>query len=554
VGWSSAASLKVGQRDYPVVILPAQVETLNRRTRSLLNDLAMAGGQVISISSLPERTDGQVDPGAYAEKTVQRRWKTVGEAELVGTLRDWAATGDVVIERAAGDQGILFHHRRELEEGQFLFLVNTSKEHPSRGALRSRFGGVERWDPFTGEVEGYPHRATVQGVAADYVLPPSGSLLLHLTKEPRRVLEKESRENRAPVVSLVECQTGPVARRVGPNVLPLDYVDVTVKGETTRDQYFYAANRRVWQAHGRDRNPWDSAVQFKDELISQTFPAGSGFEIAYRFVIDGPVPPDLAIAVERPDLYAVDCNGVPLKCRVASRTRVDGSKAAGVSGAGGETVEFEDWWLDRCFGRMSLAGAARTGENVVTLKAAPFTMWHEIEPAYVLGSFGLKASERGWVLGPETPLRVAGVEGDGAGGTRVGWNGQGLPFHAEGVAYRQTFQVTDRGGRYLVALPDWYGSVAKVEVNGRAAGWVTAPPWECDVTDRIRNGENTIDVTVIGTLKNTLGPHHGNHALGSAWPGMFQNGPNPGPPAGDRYATVAYGLFRPFELKRSVSP
>jgi len=57
---------------------------------------------------------------------------------------------------------------------------------------------------------------------------------------------------------------------------------------------------------------------------------------------------------------------------------------------------------------------------------------------------------------------------------------------------------------------------------------------------------------VIGTLKNTLGPHHGHPALGAAWPSAFQKGPENGPPPGAEYSTVGYGLFRPFVLKHSA--
>lgn len=63
---------------------------------------------------------------------------------------------------------------------------------------------------------------------------------------------------------------------------------------------------------------------------------------------------------------------------------------------------------------------------------------------------------------------------------------------------------------------------------------------------------NEIEVVVIGTLKNTLGPHHGKPGLGRAWPGMFQRGPNPGPPPGADYATVGYGLFEPLVLKQAT--
>jgi len=80
-----------------------------------------------------------------------------------------------------------------------------------------------------------------------------------------------------------------------------------------------------------------------------------------------------------------------------------------------------------------------------------------------------------------------------------------------------------------------------------------APPWECDVTKWIKGGENKVKVTVIGTLKNTLGPHHGNPVLGADWPKRFQTGPNPGPPAGTNYSTVAYGCFQPFVLKQTTS-
>jgi hypothetical protein len=102
-------------------------------------------------------------------------------------------------------------------------------------------------------------------------------------------------------------------------------------------------------------------------------------------------------------------------------------------------------------------------------------------------------------------------------------------------------------------LPDWRGSVAKVLVNGKVAGYIDAPPWELEVTRWLKPRANQVEVIVIGTLKNTLGPHHGQPALGAAWPSAFQVGPNPGPPAGTNYSTVAYGLFAPFVLKQTTT-
>ena len=101
-------------------------------------------------------------------------------------------------------------------------------------------------------------------------------------------------------------------------------------------------------------------------------------------------------------------------------------------------------------------------------------------------------------------------------------------------------------------LDKWYGSVAEIIVNGKTGGYIAYKPWQCDVTDLIRPGENTVGVVVIGMLKNTLGPHHAGTGLGSAWPGMFQQGPETGPPPGKDYHTIDYGLFEPFLLKQII--
>jgi hypothetical protein len=181
---------------------------------------------------------------------------------------------------------------------------------------------------------------------------------------------------------VIEPTGPPTIRRVEPNVLTLDYVDVTVGDQTLRNAYFYAANRLVFQKHGLPGNPWDSSVQFRDELITKTFPADSGFSATYRFTIERRVPKPLTIVIERPDLYTITCNGKP------------------VSGAAGE------WWLDRCFGRVEITQAAKVGENEVTITASPMTMFHELEPAYLLGDFSLKPAERGFVVEPAAPLEL----------------------------------------------------------------------------------------------------------------------------------------------------
>jgi hypothetical protein len=314
-------------------------------------------------------------------------------------------------------------------------------------------------------------------------------------------------------------------RRLEPNVLTLDYVDVTAGGETKKGLHFFQAAQFVFEKNGLKGNPWESAVQFKDELISRKFPPASGFSAVYHFTIEQQVPDPLQIVIERPDLYKITCNGAPVAAKKGA------------------------WWLDKSFGRIDISTAAKVGANHVKIEASPFTMLHELESAYLLGNFSLKPGASGFVIVPPQPLRL-GQDGSGAG-----WNEQGLPFYSTGVAYSETFEVPKPDGRYVVSLSKWFGSVAKVVVNGQDAGTIGYRPWECDVTESIKPGPNQIEVVVIGTLRNALGPHHIGPVSGKAWPPMFRQAPATGPPAGKDYSTLRYGLFEPFVLnKRGASP
>lgn len=493
-------SLRVGNRAYRTLVLPPLTENLNTRTAELIEAFLDAGGTVFSCDQPPSRIDGQASD-RLAKTAAKPGWKTIAPGELAKALEP-LRTEQTIVRRAADDKGNLFHQSRTGAFGELLLLVNTSIETESKGVIETRAPAAERWDLETGAISPYPVE-TGEKTKIAFTLPPCGSLLLRLgpsSKAPAAPAPKQ--------VATLPASGPAEVRRIEPNVLVLDYVDLTTGGQTTKEQYYYAAAQKAFSANGMERNPWDSAVQFRDELVQKKFPPGSGFEVAYRFTIASRVPEVLELVIERPDLYTITCNHKPVQAAPNS------------------------WWLDRSFGRINLSGVATTGENVVLLKAAPMTIFHEIERAYVLGSFRLRPAEKGFVIVPDEPLEIK----------PEGWNQQGHPFYAAGVSYSQPFQVTKLGGRFEVALPSWYGSVARVMVNGKEAGHIYHQPYACDVTAHVREGANRIEVQVVGTLKNLLGPHHGSQPLGTAWPAMFRNGPAQ-PPPGNAYGTVAYGLM-----------
>ncbi|MDY3250961.1 MAG: hypothetical protein SOX32_11515 [Candidatus Choladocola sp.] len=51
-------------------------------------------------------------------------------------------------------------------------------------------------------------------------------------------------------------------------------------------------------------------------------------------------------------------------------------------------------------------------------------------------------------------------------------------------------------------------TIARVYVNGNLAGIVPWEPYTVDITELIRDGENTITMELVTTRHNLFGPHH----------------------------------------------
>jgi len=105
------------------------------------------------LRAAPGRIDGAAsDRGAALARLAG--WKAVDAAEVPASLLSQARAG-FAVTRAPGDRGLLFHHRRRLDDGELLFLVNTSAEFHSAGTIETSARGVEEWDPATGAIR--PH-------------------------------------------------------------------------------------------------------------------------------------------------------------------------------------------------------------------------------------------------------------------------------------------------------------------------------------------------------------------------------------------------------------
>ena len=159
----------------------------------------------------------------------------------------------------------------------------------------------------------------------------------------------------------------------------------------------------------------------------------------------------------------------------------------------------------------------------------------EIEPVYILGDFSVKPAGKGWFVAPPVKVYSTGS-----------WLKQGLPFYSWGMSYSRNFLIHQPEGKWKVALGNWNGTVAGVTVNGQKATVIAFPPYESDITPLIHDGANNIEVTVIGSLRNLLGPHHNNPPEGFVSPWTWRNVKSY--PPGSEYSLIDYGLYDNFYL------
>jgi len=505
-------TLVVGECRYDLVVLPPGIENLNKPTLSLIRDYLARGGQVLSLVDPPKFVDGQKsDQVEKLASQYKSDWHS-GSVSAILEKINALCPPDFVFIQPEKFGGLLFHHRRKLKDAEFIFLANSSVQETTNGKFTTGPRYVESWDLFTGSVSAYPAEEKDGRLEVSFSLPPGGSLLLCL-RQGRPNKREEPRYS----VTELKPEPGEKISPLAPNVLILDYCDLSLNGRVEKDMYFYEAQHKIFSHHGLPRNPWDSAVQFKTNIIDQDkFPDDSGFEATFWFTCaTGLNFSSLRLVVEQPDLFRVLVNGKPVE-------QLDG-----------------EWWLDQAFGTFNIGDVVTTGKNRITLKVSPFSIYAELEPVYLLGDFKLESKDRGFKLMPSRQLEVGP------------WDKQGLPFYSNGVNYQKTITIqtlNPQKERFLVKLGDWKGSMVEVRVRKNMAGFIAFPPFELDITDFLAPGKNPIEVIIYGTLKNTLGPHHNDPPLGRAWPRAFQRGAEGGYPPGSEYSVVSYGLLEDFKI------
>lgn len=494
----------IGKASYSTVVLPPLMETLNAPTLALLRQFAEQGGRIISFST-PTRVDGAENSELAA---LMAHAAVVKVPELTtAAIEQHFGNEEISFDFKGGN---LYHQRRIFADGHLVFLVNSSMDEAVTGTISLKGNTLLEMDAMSGKIYTYPSTENEDNLTASFRIEPAGSLLLYAASGNKGGYEAKPLPAGSSAVAASGQTT--VTRRQD-NALTVDFCDLTVGGQTYKNQYFSNAADQAFKAHGfANGNPWNTSVQYKRNTLDRdTFRTG-GFATSYQFTINDAFDySGMKLVTERPELFTVKLNGTPLKA---------------IPG---------EWWLDKSFGVYAIGDKVKQGINTVELSISPMSIFAEIEAIYITGNFSVIPAKSGWNIAAPVETLALGS-----------WKEQKQPFYSRDMQYSKTYPIDDLAGTYSVALGKWNGTVAEVYVNGEKAGIIAYDPYQLDVTSHLKKGNNQIDVRVIGSLKNLLGPHYRNPAPGLAGPWHWKNIPEPIP--GADYQMMDYGLMEDFSL------
>ena len=361
---------------------------------------------------------------------------------------------------------------RELSEGTLYYFVNST---PARQKAKITVG-TSMIDPSTGERRPFDR---------DYEFAPYTSLLV-MDEKGAEYVKPEAKE-KLPALDLSgEFELVSSSE----NALVLDRCSYSFDGVLV-DSY----------AHTLD-------IQEKACALKRAV----DIKLEYSFKADS-IPDNISLLCETPEIFSITVNG-----KKYPRISKEDAKKLG-------------WAYDETFKKLPLGGYIITGENSLVFevkfeqsKEVYASLEHimkfegeknklyytlEIEPVALVGDFTVKTP------GTFTKLERGAVRYEGEFVVSAGLpktlglkniEQQGFPFFSGRMTFAK--KITLDGAGYRFAIEKTGINAVKVRANGQNCRTLIWNPFECELSDDLKLGENELEIEFVGNLRNLLGPHH----------------------------------------------
>jgi hypothetical protein len=518
VGEVRDGKLYVKHVGYKLVIVPP-IRTMLKSTLELLMRFVEAGGDVVVMTPAADMLEGVPSEELGRLYSHPKTSKVDSRDALISYLEQWSARNVSIRDASGNEASTLLYMLKKIEGGYSLFIVNNDRNQSYNVTIDTvAMGVVEEWDALRGETR------TVNSILQDGRLRfstrfgPADSKMFVIRDQDRSAINSKvgalkASESESNTKLDLYATSGPEFRfsRTMPNALTLDECSYRIHGnEWSSDMPVWEAQRDIRDQLGM-RQVYYNGITQRYKWIHETHPGnGTTVSLRFRFEVSHVPSSQVYLVLEDAERYALRLNGAELP------NTPDG------------------WYVDRDFDRVKLNSLCR-GVNELELTCS-YTQGMEVEDIYLIGDFAV-SPERSITKEPERLLT-----GD--------WCQQGY-FHYNGsLVYQMDYSHRKEAGKRAVLYAGEFSAVTiEVRVNGQTAGHI---PWKAadgvDLTPYLVEGDNTIELEVMGSPRNLFGPFH--QAAGktdtTSWSSFRTTGSDYTPD----YIVQPYGLFQQVVIAR----
>jgi hypothetical protein len=213
------------------------------------------------------------------------------------------------------------------------------------------------------------------------------------------------------------------------------------------------------------------------------------------------VPENIKLVAEEPDKYEILVNNRPIK-----------------------TGNPEGYYKDKSFKVVDISGTIKLGLNTIEAtryfepmekpKSVLISLFKslsgvELESMYLIGDFGVHGATEPSDTGC---IRFSKNFSIGKEVTRVGneITLKGYPFYSGTVVLSKEFTLDKipENGKAILTIDNFNACAGSIRVNGSNAGNLCWRPFEVDITGMLQAGQNKLEIEIVNTLRNFLGPYH----------------------------------------------
>ena len=481
----------VGKITYSTVIVPSS-ECMDRGTFELLKAFKENGGNLIFVQNVPELIDGMASKEAdeicdtHADKPEDILMFLPQSAECCN------------ISDINGESVDIQVCRRIFDDFEMFYFVNSfSDKVDTKINLIGKSAAM--FDYMTGETVPVTFTEKDGVITINHTFEKMGSVVYFVRQDE---LYKSAEDNKQELTSINDKLRGRwEITRSDDNLLTLDYCDVYFNGELVRKHEYILTVQEL-------------ACDLKKKV-----------KIAMDFDVelDRNIPDRISLVLERPEQYTVYVNG-----KVVDKTDMG-------------------YYRDKSFRMIDITGKLEKGYNIITLEcdfvqsekvygylencvkfeSVKNKLYYdmEIEPIYLLGEFAVNSSEdfepcsgEGLITGgkfslTKRPFHVD--DGDIAP--------QGFPFFCGSMTLKKTITLSeDEIHNRSIEFSRLPSIVTKISVNGKVLPNLCWAPYTYDLSGLLNVGDNEIEIELITSFRNMLGPHHLGKNAKVAYPATFQ--------------------------------